>query len=281
MQSSPYSYPANPIGQTKRVSAGCLFTILFLLLVSLLTGLIQLHTYSTYQTYQQGSCVVNYGTTTYHSTKNSHYYTADFQYTVQTNNGQQVDASGYDAPYHTEFNSQYDAQQVVDSYNVGEVYACWYNPANPSHAVLVYRGYTINNLLTDFFLTSGGFFLGFGFLWWIFQYGFYRQVCLMTRGVLAQGQVSEHFTRRSKNGTRHYSRILFYSFDNPIQPYKVEASGTYPIGSPQPVCYDPKNPKNAKFGDRPRGGTATISLLGVIVGILIVVFILQGIWNGV
>ena len=279
MQSTPYSYPV-PIRPARR-SFGCLFTILLLLLVSLLTGLIQLHTYSTYQTYKQGSCVINSGTTTYHSTKNSHYYTADFQYTVQANNGQQADASGYDAPYHEEFNSQYDAQQVVDTYNVGEVYACWYNPANPSHAALVYRGYTINNLITDSLLTSFVSFFGFGLLWWIFQYGFYRQICLMNRGLLTDGRVIEQFTRRGKNGTRHYSRILFYPFDDPSQSYKVVASGTYPIDSPQPVCYDPKNPKNAKFGDRPRGGTATISLFGVIVGILIAGGILLSIWNGV
>ncbi|MFL5695173.1 MAG: hypothetical protein ACJ795_25575, partial [Ktedonobacteraceae bacterium] len=73
-QNTPYFSP----------KMGCLFTFLLLLLLSLLTGLVQIHTYLTYQTYQQGSCTITSGKTEYHSSKNSHYYTSDFQYTVST-----------------------------------------------------------------------------------------------------------------------------------------------------------------------------------------------------
>ena len=281
MQSTPYSYPANPAGQTKRWSFGCLFTLLILLLVSLLTGLIELHTYYTYQTYQQGSCIINSGTTTYHSTKSGSYYTADFQYTVQTNNGQQADSSGYSAPYQQDFSTQDEAQQVVDSYNVGQVYSCMYNPTNPTHAALVFRSYTINDFILNALLVSFGFFFGFGFLWLIFFYGFYRPLCLINRGVLSEGKVIENFTRRGKNGTRYYSRIIFSPLGDPSQYYKVETQGTYSIDSLQPVCYDPKNPKNAKYGNRPGGGGATFSLLVVIIGVLVTGIILASIWYGV
>src|SRR5437879_2853235 len=257
---------------------GCLFTFLLLLLLSLLTGLVQLHTFFTYQTYQQGRCTITSGTTEYHKSKNNHYYTSDFQYTVSTKDGQQVDTSGYDAPYQQTYYMYQDAQQVVNSYTVGRAYNCWYNPADPSHAVLVFRGYTIYNSIGDYLATSFGYLIGFGILWWVFYYNFYRQLCLLWRGVLTQGRVVENVVRRSRSGRHTYSRIFFSPLDAPFQSYQVEQAGAYMVNSLQPVCYDPVNPKNAQYGGRPAGCLMMIYLAVVIIGILIALGSLLVIW---
>lgn len=269
-QNTPYFSP----------KMGCLFTFLLLLLLSLLTGLVQIHTYLTYQTYQQGSCTITSGKTEYHSSKNSHYYTSDFQYTVSTKDGQQVDTGGYEAPYTPHYYTEQEAQQVVDSYTVGQAYDCWYNPADPTHAVLVFRGYTINNFIIDYLLMSFGCLIGFGILWWLFYYVFYRQFCLLRRGVLTQGRVVENFERRTRSGRRTYSRIFFSPLDKPFQSYKIEKAGAYMVNSLQPVCYDPVNPKNARNDGRPGGCLVTTYLAVVIVGILIGSGILLVIWYG-
>lgn len=279
--SPPHLQYAYTVGQARRPYRVGLLTFLLVPLLALPTGLIQFHTYATYQTYQQGLCTIISGTTDYHSSKSGSYYTPDFQYTVSTKDGQQVDASGYDAPDQQHYDTQGEAQAVVDSYNVGQPYTCWYNPADPTHAVLVFRGYDTNNLITDYILTSLEFFSGFAFLWYLLYYIFYRQLCLMRRGVLTEGKVVEHFERRSRYGTKTYSRIFFAPVDDPSLSYKVETQGEYVVGSQQPVCYDPLNPKNARYGDRPSGGSATTALIGFIVGVLIGAAVLYGIWYGV
>lgn len=276
-QNTPYSYP---VRRARQSSFGWLPISLLLLLLSLLTGLVQLHTFYIYQTYQQGQCAITYGTTEYHSSKSGSYYTPDFQYTVSTKDGQQVDTGGYDAPYQQHY-TQDEAQQVVNSYTVGQTYDCWYNPANPMHAVLVYRGYTIGNFISQYIGTTLGYLLGYGFLWYLFYYVFYRQLCLMRRGVLTEGQVVENFERRTRYGKRTYSRIFFSPLGDPSQSYKVEKQGAYMVGSLQPVCYDPVNPDNAQYGGRPGGCLAMASLLGFIVGALIAAAFLLSIWYGV
>lgn len=277
IQKMPFSYA---VGPTRRPYLVGLFTFSLVPLFALFTGLIQLHTYFTYQTYQQGQCTITYGTTVYHSTKSGHYYTPDLQYIVSTRDGQQVTTEGYDAPRQQEFDTQNEAQQVVDSYNVGHAYPCWYNPAYPLRAVLVFRGYTMDTFTVDYVLTSLGFLLGYSVLWYLLYYIFYRQRCLMRRGVLIDGKVVENFERRSRYGRKTYSRIFFSPLDEPLQSYKVVTQGAYMVGSSQPLCYDPINPKNAQYGDRPRGGRAVAALVGFLIGVLIVAITLLTIWYG-
>ncbi|HET7639871.1 MAG TPA: DUF3592 domain-containing protein [Ktedonobacteraceae bacterium] len=269
-QNTPYSSPMR----------GRFFTFLLLLPLSLLTGLVQIHTYLTYQTYQQGRCTITSGNTEYHSSKNSHYYTSEFRYTVLTKDGQQVDASGYKAPYTPHYHTYQEARQVVDSYTVGQTYDCWYNPADPTHAALVFRGYTINDFTGDYLLTSFLYLIGYSILWWLFYYVFYRNLCLLRRGVLTQGRVVGHSVRRSRSGQRTYSRISFSPFQPymPYQFYQVETAGAYMINSPQPVCYDPVNPRNARYGGRPGGCLVTTYLAVVIIGILIASGALLVLW---
>ncbi len=62
-------------------------------------------------------------------------YRPDFQFTVQTADSQSYQAQGYDA-FSSATSDRTSQQAIVDQYTVGETYPCWYNPANPSQAVL-------------------------------------------------------------------------------------------------------------------------------------------------
>src|SRR5579875_2068976 len=260
MQQTPSIYPATKARRPYRVG---FVTFLFVPLLALATGLIQFHLQAVYQTYQQGFCTIESGTTEYHSTKNSHYYTPEFQYTIYTKDGQQD-----------------EAQQVVDSYNVGASYQCWYNPASPDHAVLVYYGFSTTYLIGSYIATALISLMGYTALWYLLYYMFYRQLCLIRRGVLTMGQVDSQFERRSRYGRKTYSRIFFSPVDDPSQRSKLEIPGAYVVGSLEPVCYDPRNPKNAQHGKRPGSGCAIFALMGFIVGVLIAGLLLLNVWYG-
>ncbi len=62
-------------------------------------------------------------------------YRPDFQFLVQTADGHHSQAQGYDAfgEAFTDFSSE---QAIIDRYTVGETYLCWYDPSNPTWAVL-------------------------------------------------------------------------------------------------------------------------------------------------
>ncbi len=82
--------------------------------------------------------------------------------------------------------------------------------------------------------------------------GVYLPVLLMVRGIVTQGQVTGHVTRRQRKD---------------------------PLGSWQPVCYDPYNPDNVRRGHRPLGLGPMLSLLfsiGLSLGLL---FLLSLMWN--
>jgi len=62
-------------------------------------------------------------------------YGPDFEFTVQTADGRRYTAQGYDM-LGTRSSNQSNEQAIVDQYTVGKTYPCWYNPANPTQAVL-------------------------------------------------------------------------------------------------------------------------------------------------
>lgn len=272
---------ARAIGRPGRPYRVGLFTFLLVFPLALLSGLIRLHTYSVYQTYQQGQCTILSGTTDYTSTKDEQYYTADLQYIVTTKDGQHITTDGYDGPYASQFDTQDEAQQIVDSYQVGQSYSCWYDPAAPFHAVLVFYGYNINDLIGDYIGTSLGYLVGYSLLWLLLYYIFYRQLCLIRRGVLTQGTVVENAVRRTRNGKRTSSRISFSPLDDPSHSYKISRPGAFSIGSPMTVCYDPLNPKNVKYGDRPKWNGVITVLAIACVGILIAGGVFLIIWFAV
>ena len=263
MQNRPNTFPSS-----QRTSSRWYIAIFVLLVLAALTGLVQFHTLLVYQTYQQGHCTIVSGTVERHSAgKHSNYYTPLLTYTVQTPNGQQGVARGYEAPQQHYSSTQ--AHQVLSSYPVGKTYACWYNPADPNHAVLVLRGYTITDFLGAYLSTAFGTFIVLVLILGLFYAGVYQPTCLMLRGILTQGKVVKHILKRRKKNTTTYSRILFHPQGDPSRVQDFEASGCYPIGSWQPICYDPFHPENARRGGRPIGvgpAVCTLLCLGALLG---------------
>lgn len=95
--------------------------------------------------YQQGSCLItakgsyaDQGLTPGYSNAAELPY---FSYTVSTLDGRQVQSGGYDGPLHERFASQESLQGVLDRFEVGQNYACWYHPWWPSQAVLTFSGF--------------------------------------------------------------------------------------------------------------------------------------------
>jgi hypothetical protein len=62
-------------------------------------------------------------------------YRPDLTYNVQTADGKSYKANGYDVTRNYSSDESVE-QAILDSYRVGRVYPCWYNPAQPSQAVL-------------------------------------------------------------------------------------------------------------------------------------------------
>lgn len=58
-----------------------------------------------------------------------------FHFIVQTADGHRYQAQGYDSESQ-DSTDQASQQAILDQYSVGKTYPCWYNPADPTQAVL-------------------------------------------------------------------------------------------------------------------------------------------------
>ena len=101
-------------------------------------------------------------------TSNGHRYTTiktvyapDFQFTVQTADGRSYTARGYDA-LGTSSSDRSSQQAIVDQYSVGKTYPCWYNPTNPTQAVLTRQFNWFVFLIPGLFFLIGGVFVTVG-----------------------------------------------------------------------------------------------------------------------
>jgi hypothetical protein len=129
-------------GPTLFIVLGGIFVLLSIALVIFFES-----TVSEVQSYQAGNCTItakqllqeeqrkthtNNGHT---STTMTTVYVPDFQFMVQTADGHSYAARGYDAfgTFSTDRSSQ---QALVDQFTVGKTYPCWYDPVNPTRAVL-------------------------------------------------------------------------------------------------------------------------------------------------
>jgi hypothetical protein len=234
-----------------------------------------------YQSYVQGSCTLESGRVIKQGSK-TRSWKVSFHYLVSTKDGQ-VESQGYDLPEGTTFSSYASAQSVVDSYTIGKTYPCWYNPQKPTSAALVLH----SRSLTDFaWASAGASVIGIVLLLVllfiitdIFYSKVYLPACLMDRGIVTQGQVQQHVTRRQNRRTRTYSRIVYQRQEFPGDWQSFEAKGTYPIGSWQPVCYDPSRPTNIRRGHRPLGFGPALSMLWGLALILGVGAAIVFVWN--
>jgi Protein of unknown function (DUF3592) len=76
------------------------------------------------------------GNTTTTITRTEDVYAPSFEYRVRTADGRTYTADNYDGS--DSYTSDRAGQQaIVDRYSIGQSYPCWYNPANPTQAVLV------------------------------------------------------------------------------------------------------------------------------------------------
>jgi hypothetical protein len=91
------------------------------------------------------------------STNKTPMYAPHFEFTVQTADGRHYTASGYDGS-DTYTSGQESQQAIVDSYTVGQTYTCWYNPSNPTQAVLARNPNWFLFLMSGILLSIGTFF---------------------------------------------------------------------------------------------------------------------------
>ncbi len=88
-------------------------------------------------------------------------YAPNFEYTVQTADGRSYATRGYDG-WDTYTADRAGEQAIVDSYNIGQSYQCWYNPANPTQAILVRHLDWVIILIGGGFLLLGALFATIG-----------------------------------------------------------------------------------------------------------------------
>lgn len=135
------------------------------------------------QKYQAGQCTITakqlqheISTTTTNNSNGSRITTSTdvyapyFEYVVHTADNRSYTSSGYDGS--DTYTSDHAGQQaIVDSYLVEKSYQCWYDPANPTHAVLVRRPNWLLILLGGGFFLLGALFLIIGVFLLISQAG--------------------------------------------------------------------------------------------------------------
>jgi hypothetical protein len=102
--------------------------------------------------YQSAHCLIVSKTINYISeTSNTHqnmHYAPLLTYTLATCDGQQIAGQGYDGPMQSEFWFVDEAQRILDKYQEGHTYACWYSRAAfRNQAVLALNPYDRRSLL--------------------------------------------------------------------------------------------------------------------------------------
>jgi uncharacterized protein DUF3592 len=237
-----------------------------LLLVSALSAFLlsQLHQYVS-TTYRPMSCLIDGTSVSYHSTKNGSYYEPDIAYEVIGANGQHI-ASGEDTMGLGHYDDSSSAQAVVDQYQTGSTYACWYSTIASPGALLVSPGERQNTgfLVIFWFVCSGG--LGL-LAFWLVRHTFLYPRQLRKRGVTAYGTVVDHETQRSRNGTTTYSIVKFQTQTDPPLFCRVKKQGREALHSTMSVLYDPLNPaRNARIGNGGMGCTITVFLFIFLIG---------------
>jgi hypothetical protein len=124
------------------------------------------HDYSQLQRYQAGQCTITakqllaevihetHKTGSSYTTTTSTEYRPVFQFTVHSTDGRSYPAQGYDA-LGIGASDRASQQAIVDQYRLGETYPCWYDPANPTQAVLTLQYNWFGLILAALFLFLG------------------------------------------------------------------------------------------------------------------------------
>jgi len=150
------------------LSSGLVLSGIFSLVVFIPLAIFLLYTEKRLRNYQTGQCrivakrvlkerALTSSGPSYETTR------PDFDFIVQTADDQQYQAQGYDTlKVFTQWHSR--NQAIVDSYKVGETYPCWYNPKNPTQAVLIKKPYWTLRIMVGGFFINGWILLLWGSL---------------------------------------------------------------------------------------------------------------------
>lgn len=129
----------------------------------------------TLQNYYQGQCTILAKGLRYYSSfnqdtgNNETQYGLDFSFLVHNTPNNATPARGYGIDQYN-FDQRSEAQAVLDQYQIGQSYPCWYDPGNASHAVLT------QDISEWILLLPGGIMLivglviligGIRFIWWL------------------------------------------------------------------------------------------------------------------
>ena len=161
-------------GRTLLIVLGGIFILVAVALVIYFVSI-----FSQVMSYQTGQCTISakqllqrqeeeketYSSngTTHTRTTTTTVYQPDFQFTVQTTDGHRYTARGYDA-FESASSDRAGQKAIVDQYTVGKTYPCWYNPANPSQAVLTRQFNWFLFIIPGVFFFVGGMFVIVGLL---------------------------------------------------------------------------------------------------------------------
>jgi hypothetical protein len=113
-----------------------------------------LESYTQLASYQPARCTILSKHLLTQTLKDRQTYLPHFTFRVQTTRSQPYQASGYgvDLVYSDD---RAWAQTVLDRYRIGKSSPCWYNPANPSQAVLT-RDLPLRSLILAALVTGAG-----------------------------------------------------------------------------------------------------------------------------
>ncbi|GHO98444.1 hypothetical protein KSF_084920 [Reticulibacter mediterranei] len=272
-----YTYPAK-----RQQFLRLRFFIKLFLFLSIIGGamILPLHDTAVYSTYRQGSCTITNKQVKEHVNKNksghvtSRTYYPVLSYTVHPSSGGQASATGFDGPRQQGYSTHSDAQEVADRYQIGETTDCWYNPAEPDKAFLVFYGYNRSDAIGTFLLSLIGFSALVISVYLLFSWSVWRLYALWKRGVVTQGMVIRNEERRRRSRKYIVSIIGFRALEEQGAERQITVEQALAPGSLVPVCYDPLYPRYRRYGEWPDGSACVPGFLGV-TGLLLVASIIM------
>jgi hypothetical protein len=215
-------------------------------------------------------------------------YRPQLSYTLTLPGGQQVSAKGFEGPDILVYSTKGAVQRILDRYHVGEKTNCWYDPANPQRALLVFQGFTFGQILSSFAFFFLAFLIFVPALAYCLEWQLWRYIVLRTRGVLTRGIVVNRVEQRRRDFTINVYTVLYRTGENqqegvarhiqlmapPIERHSLP--DLYNIF----VCYDPRQSMYDRCGKFPRlyriipGVVGSLFFLG-----LTLVFMYEALFN--
>jgi hypothetical protein len=213
------------------------------------------------------------------------------RYAVYPANGNVVQAEGFDGPESRIYRKREEVNALLARFQPGKATPCWYDPADPTHAFLVFQGYTFQMASGQFFFYALVFALFVPILFLCLEWLIWRFLVLRFRGVVVIGAVvktevkpgrsflwwrgepfSEHtilYKARGRKGGEDTVRYIKY-VSTPLE--EREFVDWLKV----PICYDPRQPRYDRFGDRP---PLYFVLPGLVIGLPLLAMLLSFLYD--